>query len=142
MRWMAKPLSWLRRLGGTQRLAVGVLYVTTAVANASVFWAGVGWPGEVGVAVFDLFAIAWMTAPVVALAGLTLSGEISFWTFAAATPPIAAGVAWFAYSGLTDTISSTGFLAVIWMPIFGLIAAALLWAGNRLIRNQPGDVLR
>src|SRR5207248_662875 len=117
-----------RRLGrdGTRRLGVGVFFATAVVANASVYWAGVGWPGELGSAVFDLFAIAWMTLPVAAISALTLSGEIRFWTFAFSAPLIAAGVAWFAYAGITDTESSTGSLAVIWGPILGLIAAAVL----------------
>ena len=120
----------------TKRRTIAEALLGLAIgANASAWWGGGGWPNEVSQAVFDVVGIAWMTLPIATLVGFVLTKRLRFGTFVFTAPLLAAAVAWFAYSSLKDTSSSTAAIGVIWAPIFGTVLACSLWLADVAART-------
>jgi hypothetical protein len=114
-----------------QRMRWILVVGTAAGANAAALWAGGGWPGSLGDGIFDIVVIGWLSVPIGVLIMLVDVKQIGVMTLAIVAPLVEVAVAWLAYQGLQDTSSSTGALAVIWGPIWGVIAVLAVWGAGR-----------
>jgi hypothetical protein len=123
----------MAEMGGTAtRAAVGAIAVVV-VANATVWWVAAGWPEGVGDVVFDVFAISWLSVPSVVAIALFRTRLAGTQSLVFAAPAVAAGVAWFAYSSIRDTSSSTNGVGAVVAPILGLLAIGVLWGVSAFV---------